>query len=72
MTRAERAISDLSPWLLMGQWGKFEYWKHNEEVYRRKASEYNYLSAVDGSPVGARYESSFAHFCHYVAGRMEV
>lgn len=51
-------------WTLLGVWGAFEYWLAPDSctVFRRKVSSYNYLDAVDGSPVGARYESSLAHF----------
>ena len=61
-------------WTLLGTWGTFEYWlaPDGTNVFRRKVSSHNYLSAVDGSPVGARWESSLAHFETFTAARLPV
>jgi hypothetical protein len=61
-------------WTLLGAWSTFEYWlaPDGDTVVRRKVSSYNYLDAVNGSPVGARYESTLAHFERFVAGVLPV
>lgn len=60
-------------WTLLGTWGAFEYWlaPDGDTVFRRKASSWNVMGP-DGSPMGARWESSLAHFETYVAGRLAV
>lgn len=60
-------------WTLLGEWGVWEYWlaPDGDTVYRRQVSDWNVLGA-DGSPMGARWESSLVHFQRYVAGALPV
>lgn len=60
-------------WTLLGVWGVFEYWLAPDgvNVSRRKVSDWNVM-APDGSPTGARWESSLTHFETYVAARLAL
>ena len=59
-------------WTLLGTWGVFEYWLAPDgvNVHRRKSSPHNVM--FEGIPMGARWDSSLAHFETYVAARLAV
>ncbi len=65
-------------WTLLGVWGPFEYWlaPDGENVHRRKVNVLNYCETGRreraGFPVGARWDSSLAHFQRFVAGTLPV
>lgn len=59
-------------WTLLGVWEVWEYWlaPDGTNVHRRKVSPHNV--DFEGCPMGARWESSLAHFETYTAGRLAV
>lgn len=56
-------------WTLRGRTEMFEYWEaddgHRSDIYRRRITDYNYLDAITGAPLGARWECSLGHFNTY-------
>lgn len=53
----------------LGQLHGFDYWKLDEEVYRSRPESGGYITER-GMPSDVRWESSYAHFLHYIKPQM--
>ena len=54
--------------------GVWEYWQdpNGRDVYRRRVSRHNVNQVDDNAPVGARWESTRAHYDRWIAPRAKA